>query len=103
MLSNSMSNVIPPEFRPMFRYDKQWQMLICCPCHTVIPNAKRSLVQHLHNQHGSKFKEYKLFIQAMLSMPCHSTKDQFPQLLQNLTSCLYLPIGLLLKKGKKAI
>ena len=72
-----MSNIIPPEFQSWFRYDEQWQVLICLNplCRSAIPSER--LVRHLRDVPIMKHKEYSLFLEAISTVSICKTFDEF--------------------------
>lgn len=87
-----MANVIPVEFQALFRYDEQWQVLICRVHHAVVPI--KSLKLHLRKEHQFHFKETEPLIQAISTVPCCQVKEDLPCPLNNIVPIQDLEISL---------
>ena len=56
-----MTNVVPPQFQALFRYDEQWKVLICRQHRVAVP--LKSLPSHLRSEHWRQIpKEVRPFI-----------------------------------------
>lgn len=74
-----MTEIIPPAFRHVFRYEQQWRVLICLKCHAAVSSQRRRLVRHLYVQHDVSIKEYRPLIDALSIVQCHPPDDRFPR------------------------
>ena len=72
-----MANIVPPQFQALFRYDEQWQVLICRQHQVAIP--LKSLRGHLRSEHQIYHLESKSLMEALSAVPCCETKQEFPQ------------------------
>ena len=72
-----MANVVPPQFQALFRYDEQWQVLICRQHRVAVP--LKSLPGHLRSEHHIYHLESKSLLEALAAVPCCETKQDFPQ------------------------
>ena len=85
-----MTNIIPPQFQALFRYDEQWKVLICRQHQVAVP--LKSLPGHLRSEHQINHVESKLLMQALSAVPCCQTKQEFPQPLNGSAPILDLEI-----------
>ena len=85
-----MPNVVSPQFQALFRYDEQWQVLICRQHRIAVP--LKSLAGHLRSEHHIYHLESKSLLEALSAVPCCETKQGFPQPFNGSLSVLDLEV-----------